>query len=92
MLTQQENITEGNFCSLQYIISVFQSSIHTIGKFERIGTMMLYIICQGYLTLGDSQLRFISQFMQKVEFFSFLANTLTFWKCPKEDWSNFEIE
>ena len=40
--TQQENIRKGNFYFLKFIL-FSQNSIHTVGKFELIGKITLYL-------------------------------------------------
>ena len=46
MGAQQENIKEGNFCFPKYSISVYQTSIDRIRKFEAVGKITLYVISQ----------------------------------------------
>ena len=38
---------EGRSDFLMYSISTSESSVHTIGKFELIGKLMLYVLSQG---------------------------------------------
>ena len=46
-LIQMVNIREGNFNFPMFSISISQSSVQAIGKFEQIGKITVYIITQG---------------------------------------------
>ena len=46
-LIQMVNIKEGNFNFPMFSISISQSSVQAIGKFEQIGKITIYIISQG---------------------------------------------
>ena len=46
-LIQMVNIREGNFNFPMFSISISQSSVQAIGKFEQIGKITVYMITQG---------------------------------------------